>query len=103
MSHRNRLFSMKNPYDVSATEDLFLQAIRDNCVYEYEHCEAYRKILDEMGFHPQQLKTYADIAEIPFLPTLLFKHHRMYAVPQRKMDRLKALNPHAQNPLINNA
>lgn len=85
MSHRKKLFSIKNPYDVSGTEDLFFQAVRENCIFEYEHCEAYRRILDEMGFHPEHLKTYTDIAEIPFLPTLLFKHHRMYAVSERKM------------------
>ena len=85
MKHRKRLFNAKNPYDFSATEDLFFQAIRENCLFEYEHCEEYRKILDEMNVDPKQLKTYDDVARIPFLPTLLFKHQRMYAVPKRKM------------------
>lgn len=85
MSCREKLFRAKNAYDHLATDELFLQAMRENCLFEYQHCPEYRAILDGMGFHPKELVSFADLAKLPFLPTLLFKRHRMFAVPKGRM------------------
>ena len=85
MSNRSRLFSYKDTYDTIGSNELFLQAMKDNCLFQYNHCPEYRKILDSEGFHPSMLQKYEDIEKIPFLPTLLFKRHRLFSVPKGRM------------------
>jgi phenylacetate-coenzyme A ligase PaaK-like adenylate-forming protein len=82
MSYRSKLFRSRQLYDTVATEDLFWKAIRENCHYQYEHCESYRKILDHFDVKPDLLREYKDIERLPFLPTLIFKHHRLFSMPK---------------------
>lgn len=85
MSYKNRLFKYKKPYDLEKTNELFLKAMQENCRYQYAHCPEYAKILDENGFHPDDLKEYKDLEKLPFIPTLYFKHNEMYSMPSRRM------------------
>lgn len=59
--------------------------MKENCLFQYEHCPEYRSILDGAHFDPHSIKTMTDLAKLPFLPTLYFKHHELRSVPQRKM------------------
>ena len=52
MRVQKKLFSYKKPYDLEHTNQLFLEAMRENCRYQYENCEDYARILNERGFHP---------------------------------------------------
>lgn len=54
--YRRKLFTYKAPYDLEGTEDLFLEAVKENCAFHYENCKAYSKILDFHGFSPKDLK-----------------------------------------------
>jgi len=85
MSYINRLFRNKKPYNVEETNDCFLKAMRENCVFQYEHCEDYRRILDLKGFKPMHLKEYEDLKKLPFIPSLYFKQHKMFSMPERKL------------------
>ncbi len=85
MSAKGQLFRYKNAYDLEATNDLFLKAMRENCRYQYEHCADYKRILDEQRFHPSELREYKDLVKLPFLPTLYFKKHALFAMPDRKL------------------
>lgn len=85
MKYRRKLFGSRDPYGTSATDDLFTRAIRENCRFQYDHCSEYRRILDNMDFHPSDLTDYDDIAKLPFLPTLVFKRYHLFSVPKRKM------------------
>ena len=85
MSYQNKLFKYKNPYDSEASNELFLKAMQENCTYQYENCEDYRRILDEKQFHPRDLKEYKDIEKLPFIPTLYFKQHALFSMPQRRL------------------
>lgn len=85
MKYRRKLFNHRDPYDVAGTEDLFLKAVRENCAYVYAHCPEYRAILDAAGFAPERLRTMEDLAELPFLPTALFKRRRLFALPRRRL------------------
>lgn len=85
MSYRNKLFKFKNPYNLEASNDLFLKAMQESCVFHYENCADYRRILDEKQFHPRDLKEYKDIEKLPFLPTLYFKQHALFSMPQRRL------------------
>lgn len=85
MSEIGRLFSHKAPYDTAGTDELFVRAAAENVRHHAAHCPAYRDILKEAGFSPDTLKTPADLARIPVLPTRYFKRNRIASVPERKM------------------
>ena len=85
MSSTKKLFRLKNPYDTKASNGLFLEAARENCSFHYKNCAEYRKILKGEGFSPNKLRFYSDIAEIPPVPTLFLKKHKLYSMPKRKM------------------
>lgn len=85
MDARKKLFRIKEPYNILASDKFFLQAMKDNCLYQYAHCPAYRKILDSQGFDPKGINTFKDLEDLPFIPTLYFKHHELFSMPKRKM------------------
>jgi len=85
MSARKKLFNHRKPYDVERTEELFVSAMRENAVFQYEHCEDYRRILDEAGFDPKGMTTMDDVIRLPFLPTLYFKHHKLFSIPEKRL------------------
>jgi len=79
------LFWHKNPYDIEHTDSLFLQRVISNAVFQYDHCEEYQKILEAKGFTREKILGMKNVSELPFLPTLYFKHHRLLSVPDRKL------------------
>lgn len=85
MSATGKLFSYPKPYATERTEALFLAAMRENCAFHYAHNAAYRKISDEAGFSCGQLQTEEDLARLPLLPTLYFKRHASFSVPESKL------------------
>ena len=85
MSAAGKLFRHKDPFDTSGTNGLFLQAVRENCEYQFRHNENYRRMLLARGFTPEMLREYDDMAKLPFLPTLLFKKHELYTMPKWRM------------------
>ena len=85
MGNRIKLFTWKDPYDTAGTEALFVSAMRDNCAFHYAHCPEYRAILDHFGFRPDMLRTTADLARLPVLPTLYFKSHKLFSLPESRM------------------
>lgn len=64
---------------------IFLEAVRENCAYQMEHCPQYRTILEKLQFSPDMLMQYQDLDKLPFLPTVLFKKHRLFSCPEWKM------------------
>ena len=73
MSQRTRLFCLKDPYDLPASDAQFIRAVRENCSFHYTHCLEYRRLLDSFSFRPDMLNDCADLARLPFLPTVTFK------------------------------
>lgn len=82
---RRKLFTYKAPYDLEGTEDLFIEAVKENCAFHYGNCEAYSKILDYHGFSPKDFKGVEELAHLPFIPTLFFKSHELFSIPHHKM------------------
>ena len=80
-----KLFRLKNPYDQERSEKLFSAAIKQNCIFHYEHNPAYRALLDGQGFSPYDKNAFDDLAKLPPLPPLYFKHHLLLSVPNRKL------------------
>lgn len=87
MDYRTKLFTVKDPYDTAGTERLFARAAAENCLYHYRNCEEYKKILDGLDFDLKKAISSGDpLAEnIPFIPTVLFKRHKMFSMPRRRM------------------
>lgn len=82
MKCRRRLFRLKDPYCNS--DELFLEAVRENCRFHYENCMDYQKILDALNFGGEILSNKPldeYLAKLPFLPTLLLKRRRMHSMP----------------------
>lgn len=88
---RGRLFSTRDMYDIERTEGLFVAAVREKCAFHYRNCPEYRRILDYTGFRPESIEGMGDIAGIPFLPTLFFKRHAVFSMPEDKI-RTKVLS-----------
>lgn len=84
MDYRKKLFQWKAPFDVAGSEDVFCKAMKENCAFQYENCPEYRKILDEKGFSPEDIKEYDDLEKLPFLPTVFLKHHRIFSMPENR-------------------
>ena len=89
--YRGRLFSTRDMYDIDRTEKLFVAAVRENCGYHYRNCTEYRMILDHAGFSPESIAGMEDIPGIPFLPTLFFKRHAIFSMPEDKI-RMEVLS-----------
>ena len=85
MLSRQKLFWLSRPYDLLGSDARFLQAVRDNCAYHIKHCPEYRAICKAEGFSPKQLKTIDDLEKLPVLPTLFFKRHGVFSMPQWRM------------------
>lgn len=85
MSYTEKLFRLKDPFDYKGSEELFLNAVKENCLFHYKGCPEYRQILDGMSFSPDDLKVFEDIEKLPFLPTLFFKKRHIYSMPENKI------------------
>lgn len=85
MKYRSRLFRWKDPFDLAGTEGLFLEAVKENCRFQYGHCGPYREILDYFQFLPEDLKESKDLERLPFLPTWVFKNHTLFSMPEGRM------------------
>lgn len=85
MSQRTKLFRLKDPYDLAASDGQFLRAVRENCAWHYARCPEYRAVLDSFAFRPEDLREWKDLERLPFLPTLTFKQHRLFSLPRRRM------------------
>ena len=84
-SYVRKLFNTKEPYNIEKSETLFVNAMKENALFHYKHNEDYKRILDEASFNPYHIKTMDDLYELPFIPTLYFKHHELFSMPLWKM------------------
>jgi len=100
MKYRRMLFKVKDPYDTQSTEELFLQAVKENSKYQYDNCPEYKMILQNMNFNPIIIGCYDDIEKIPFLPTLFFKNHSIFSMPSYKIP-IKATSSGTKGKLSN--
>ena len=84
MDPRQALFWHTHIYDLPRSDGAFLAACRDNAAYHIAHCPDYAAICAHQGFSPQQLQTVEDLAKIPVIPTLFFKRHTLFSMPEER-------------------
>ncbi|MFA6801768.1 MAG: hypothetical protein WCR19_06630 [Acholeplasmataceae bacterium] len=80
-----KLFNTRKLYNLEKSNDVFCHAMRENAMYHYHQCDDYKRILDEANFDPKSIKTMDDVINLPFIPTLYFKHHELFSKPLWKM------------------
>lgn len=85
MKYRYKLFSGKNPYDVSRGEKYFLAAMRDNLKFQIENCPKYAEIARAAGFTPECLQSEDDLYKIPPVTTLYLKRNRLFSLPENRL------------------
>lgn len=79
------LFWHYKPYDIQKTEELFMKKVRENMLFQYHNCAEYRNIIKKRNWDEERIKKLHSLEEIPILPTLYLKHHKMDSIPERKM------------------
>ena len=84
------LFWRRDPYDSQGTDKLFLRKFIENAVFQFDHCEEYRRLLIAKGFTRERITKLRSPHELPFLPTVYLKRHRLLAVPEREIRIMAA-------------
>lgn len=84
-THKKILFWKRKPYDLARTEVLFLHKMKENMLFHFRNCKDYRELLEYLGWSEEKIAQIQKLSEIPFLPTLYFKHHKLDSVPFKKM------------------
>lgn len=79
------LFWHRKPYDIQKTDALFLKEVRKNMLFHYHNCAEYRYIIEKRNWDEERIRKLRSLEEIPVLPTLYLKHHKMDSIPERKM------------------
>lgn len=75
-----------DPFDFSeANQELFLKSFKENALHHYGKHEFTQKLWDRLGFHPDQLKTEADLTKIPGTMVHLYKEHEFCSVPKEEL------------------
>lgn len=83
--HKKSLFWHGKPYDIKGTEAQFLQDMKESLLFHFQNCAEYRKLLEHLGWNEERILQIQELKDIPFLPTLYFKHHKLDSVPFGKM------------------
>jgi len=84
LNYTKKLFRKKDIYNLEKTDELFVKAMKENATFQYNNCQDYKRILDDFSFNPEALEATSDLARLPFIPTLYFKHHHLQSVPANK-------------------
>jgi len=63
-------------------DELYLQALSDLTKHHYARCSQYKRLLDLLGFVPDQFKRVEDI---PFIPVRLFKKYDLLSVERSQV------------------
>ncbi len=79
------LFWHRKPYDIQKTEALFMKEVRKNMLFHYHNCAEYRYIIEKRNWDEERIRKLHSLEEIPVLPTLYLKHHKMDSIPEKKM------------------
>ena len=85
MDHRRKLFLTKTIYDLQPTDQIFVNAMKDNILFHTKNCPEYKEILDSFNFNLNTLNTIEDLWKIPPLPTSYLKNNTLLSKPYDKL------------------
>ena len=85
MKHRRKLFSLRNIYNLPASDEIFVAAMNANIAFHIKHCSAYAEILERLNFDSNTIQDIHSIAKIPLLPTSYLKNNTLLSKPYDKL------------------
>jgi phenylacetate-coenzyme A ligase PaaK-like adenylate-forming protein len=73
-----------HPFSLEKKEkaEIYLHALINLTKYHYERCLEYKRIIDALGYVPDQVKS---IQDIPFIPVRLFKEYELISVDKSQI------------------
>ncbi|HXH32575.1 MAG TPA: hypothetical protein VNJ01_17385 [Bacteriovoracaceae bacterium] len=75
-----------DPFDFSPeAKKVFLESFKENAAHHYQNHEFTQKLWDHLGFHPDQLRTEADLESVPGTMVHLFKEHELRTAPESEI------------------
>ena len=80
MTNGNKLFRWRDPYDLEGTAELFAAAMEENARFQAARCPDYARILSG-----QAGADLSDPVRLPPIPTLYFKRHALFSLPEKKL------------------
>ena len=71
-----------DPYELDKEKKtaLLTDELKEITQWHYEHCDAYRNMLDAMNYHPENVKSYYDL---PFFPVRMFKQRDLMSIDKK--------------------
>jgi len=84
MTAREKLLTY-DAYDIDATQDIFMQAMRECVSHHYERNEFFKKLLDEAGVKASDFRTEADLEKLPTIHANLFKEYEILSIPMEEV------------------
>lgn len=85
MTNSNKLFGWKDPYDMAGTNSLFAAAMGENLAFQRQNCPDYDRICTLAGLQQGQALDYEELYRIPPIPTVYFKRHQLFSLPEKKL------------------
>lgn len=85
MDSCGRLFRWRDPYDLIGTQALFTAAMAENAVFQAKNCPDYARILALRGIDPSTPLACGAIHDLPPIPTVYFKHHKLLSMPEEQL------------------
>ena len=82
-----RLINEPNAYSFSLEADqLFLAAMQESFRHHYDGCEPYKKLCNKEKFLPENLISYEQIPQIPYIFVNVFKEWKLTSVPDSQIS-----------------
>lgn len=63
-------------------DELFVEAMRDACLWHYDRSTLFRNLCIEAGFRPSDLRSIGQVPAVPHVFVNVFKHHELPTVPR---------------------
>ena len=86
MKHRRRLFHTKDIYNLPPTDNVFVNAMKENLAFHMQRCGEYRDMLAHFGYDgADALRDIDDLSGIPPLPASYLKNRTMLSKPYESL------------------
>ena len=85
MKYRRKLFMSKDIYNLQSTDDIFINAMKDNVTFHAKNCPEYKAVIENLEFDVNTLQGIDDLSKIPPLPTSYLKNNTMLSKPYEKL------------------
>ena len=97
------IWSKEETLSRSEMEALQLERLKETVARVYEKVEPYRKKMDEVGVRPEDIKTLADLAKLPFVTKQDMRDNYpfgLFAVPKDELVRIHASSGTTGKPTV---